>query len=142
MTLEELDQKGKSIFISLLTQFEVDYRLTDYQYDRVDIYFGKSSVGEIKYRLKSYPSFLIEETKFRALQHVPVARQYYITVLDTDIYLWSVPTIRKYLPEERFLPTDVNKSHYVSKMVRLLPVTDADFHFIKVDDKWQLKHFE
>lgn len=142
MLLEELDQKGKSIFISLLSQFEVDYHLTDYQYDRVDIYFGKSSVAEIKYRLKSYSSYIIEETKFRALQHVPVAKQYYVTVLDSDIYFWSVPTIRKYQMEERYLPTDVNKSHYINKMVRLLPVADADYHFTKVGNQWQLKHFE
>lgn len=142
MLLEELDQKGKSIFISLLNQFEVDYRLTDYQYDRVDIYFGKSSVAEIKYRLKSYQSYIIEETKFRALQRVPVAHQYYVTVLDQDIYFWSVPTIRKFQMEERYLPTDVNKSHYINKMVRLLPITAADFHFTKVGSQWQLKHFE
>jgi len=36
--------------------------------------------------------------------------------------------------EERYLPTDVNKSHYINKMVRLLPVADADYHFIKVGD--------
>lgn len=143
MTLDEqLDKKGKDIFIELLDQFHVSYHLTTYKYDKVDIYFGKSSVGEIKYRLVSYDSYLIEENKIKSLSEVPLPNQYYITVLDNDIYLWRVSTISKFEPQYKILPIDVDKTKFRKKLVRFLPTSAADFHFSKCNNQWKLISFD
>lgn len=144
MTLnaEFYDQLGKQLVTDCLKQYHVPFTLTTYQYDKVDIYFGRSSVGEIKYRLTPYPSYIIEESKLDALASVPCAQQYYITVTDTDIYFWRVSTIRKFPPQYKRLPTNQSKTEYITKQVRYLPTIDADFHFHLKDKKWELIKFE
>lgn len=144
MTLNQefYDRLGKQLVTDCLKQYHVPFTLTKYEYDRVDIYFGRSSVGEIKYRLKAYPSYIIEESKLEALSSIPCAQQYYITVLDTDIYFWRVSTIRNFPPQYKRLPTNTEKTEYILKQIRYLPIQDADFHFILKDKKWQLIKFE
>lgn len=136
------DALGKQLFTDLLKQYNLPYTLTTYKYDKVDIYFGRSSVGEIKYRTRQYPSYIIEESKVEALASVPCASQYYITVTDTDIYLWKLSTIRNYLPEVQIFPTNVDKTESTFKKVRYLPVNAADFHFTLKDNKWMMLKFE
>ena len=139
---EFYDKLGKQLFTDLLKQYNIPFTLTTYQYDKVDIYFGRSAVGEIKYRRKSYPSYIIEENKVTALSSIPCSRQYYITVTDSDIYLWSIPTIRNFQPQVKILPTNLEKTEQTFKTIRFLPVIDADFHFQKKDNKWKLVKFE
>lgn len=144
MTLDQefYDKLGKQLFTDLLKQYSVPYTLTEYEYCRVDIYFGRSSVGEIKYRRSSYPSYIIEENKIEALSSVPCSRQYYIVVTDSDIYLWSLPTIRNFQPTRKSLPINPERTEYIIKQVRYLPIKDADFHFHLDKNKWQLIKFE
>lgn len=144
MTLNQefYDKLGKQLVTDCLKQYHVPFTLTKYEYDRVDIYFGRSSVGEIKYRLTSYPSYIIEENKLEALSQVPCSQQYYITVTDTDIYFWRTSTIRNFPPQYKRLPTNTEKTEYILKQVRYLPTQDADFHFQLKDKKWQLIKFE
>ena len=134
----QYDSVGKRYFISLLNQFNISYRLTENPYDRVDIYFGNSSVGEIKYRTKSYDEYIIQEDKFQALKKVRCVDKYYITVVDNDIYMWKTSTIKNYIPVKVSLP--VEDDVYVDKMVRYLPIEAADLHFHFEDSKWVLKN--
>lgn len=133
-----LDKKGKDLFASLMTQLQCPYSFTPYEYDRVDVYFGRSNVGEIKYRLKYYKTFIIEEDKLDALSSIPVSNQYYITVLPNNIYFWSVPTIRTYLPTSGTFPINPERTLYKEKIIRYLPVEAADFHYKLVSGIWKL----
>lgn len=133
-----LDQKGKEIFASLMTQLQCPYSFTPYEFDRIDVYFGRSNAGEIKYRLKYYKTFIIEENKLDALAATPVSNQYYITVLPNNIYFWSVPTIRTFLPTTKELPINPERTLYKEKIVRYLPVEAADFHYQRVNNVWKL----
>ena len=132
------DSLGKQLFTDLLKQLKCPYTLTKYEYDKVDIYFGRSSVAEIKYRLKPYPTYIIEENKVEALSSIPCSNQYYVTVLDKDIFIWSLPTIRNYPPQYKRLPINLDKTEYTLKQVRYLPTQEADYHFQLQDKKWQL----
>lgn len=143
MTINEkfYDDLGKQLFTDLLKQYNCPFRLTTYEYDTVDIYFGRSSVGEIKYRRKPYSSYIIEENKFLSLSKVPCDRQFYIVVTDEDIYFWSTNTIRNFLPSSRELPINPERTAYKTKIVRYLPVEVADLHYHLVDNSWKLIKF-
>lgn len=132
------DQLGKQLFTDFLKQYNCPFTLTEYKYAPVDIYFGRSSVGEIKYRLKPYDSYIIEEPKIEALSQIPCSRQYYIVVLDKDIYLWSLSTIRNYQPVKKMLPTGIDSTVWKDKTIRYLPAIEADFHYQLIDNKWTL----
>lgn len=134
----ELDQKGKQIFASLMDQIQCQYNFTTYEFDRVDVYFGRSNVGEIKYRLKYYKTFIIEENKLEALESVSVSNKYYITVLPNNIYFWSTSTIRSFLPSTKVLPIDPERTLFKEKIIRYLPVKSADFHFKLTNGVWKL----
>lgn len=134
-TADQYDEFGKSRLASLFKQFNVSYYFTAYQYDRVDVYFGRSSVGEIKYRNKNYGKYIIQEDKFKALKSVPVQNRYYIVVFNADVWFWSVNTIQTFEPETFII--DGKK-----KKVRNLPIQAADFHFeLGVDGIWRLISF-
>ena len=134
-----LDKKGKDLFASLMKQLQCSYSFTPGEFDRVDVYFGRSNVGEIKYRLQYYKTFIIEEDKLDALSSVPVSNQYYITVLPKNIYFWSVPTIRTYLPSVKQLPINPERTLYRAKVIRYLPTEAADFHYqLQNDNVWKL----
>ena len=134
----ELDRKGKDLFAQLMDQLNCPYSFTPYEYDRVDVYFGRSNVGEIKYRLKYYKTFIIQENKLDALSSVPVSNQYYITVLPNNIYFWSVPTIRTFLPTTKELPINPERTLYKEKIIRYLPTEAADFHYQLQNGIWKL----
>lgn len=127
---EILDNKGKNIFKSLLDQYGIIHNFTPNKYDRVDVYFGTKSVGEIKYRLADYDSYIIEEGKFTSLKKIPVQNQFYITCLDNEIYIWSTDTIQKYPIRKMYLQTDEdNPANKTWKDVRFIPIHDADYIF-------------
>lgn len=141
MTLNQefYDKLGKQYFTDLLKQYNCPFHLTTYTYDKVDIYFGRSSVGEIKYRRSSYPTYIIEENKVESLSKCPADRKYYIVVTDSEIFFWSLNTIRNYLPSKRELPINPERTDYRIKTVRYLPAKAADFHFVLEDKIWKLK---
>lgn len=140
MTYEQYDLEGKFRVADLFQEYSVPFNFTTYKYDKLDVYFGKSSVAEIKYRTRPYEDYLIQEDKVAALQRCPVSSKYYIVVLDSDIYFWKLSTILGYLPTKKFLP-DATGSRW--KDVRFLPAKAADFHFAKTDDdSWKLVRFD
>lgn len=144
MTLNEeyYDALGKQLFTDLLKQYNCPFHLTTYTYDKVDIYFGRSCVGEIKYRRSEYPTYIIEENKVQSLANNPSSNKYYIVVLDKDIYLWSLDTIRNYLPSRKELPVNPERTSYKIKTVRYLPAKAATAHFSLVDGNWKLQNFK
>lgn len=138
MTYEEYDELGKEKVRQLFEQLDTPYEFTTYKYDRLDVYFGNSSCGEIKYRNSYYSSFLIQEDKVKALASSALANPCYIVVLDNDIYFWSLSTIYNYLPQERFLP-DAKGTRW--KTVRFLPTKAANLHFVLEDGLWRLNNY-
>lgn len=134
-TAEQYDEFGKSRVDSLMNYYKVSHYFTAYKYDRVDLYFGKSSVGEIKFRNKNYGRFMIEESKFKALKAIPLQNRYYIVVFNTDVWFWKTETIQTFEPE-----TFIIKGQ--KKKIRLLPIQSADLHFeMLVDKTWRLVSF-
>lgn len=131
LTQSYYDKLGKQVLSELFKQLGTPHTFTSYEFDRVDVYFGRSSVGEVKYRLKKYDDFLIEENKVDALTRNPASSKYYIVVVDNEIWFWRLSTIRNFLPYRAELPTSPERTEYRIKTVRKLPCSAADFHFVK-----------
>lgn len=139
MTYEEYDELGKEKVRELFDQLDTPYEFTTYKYDKLDVYFGNSSAGEIKYRTTYYSSFLIQEDKVKALASSACANPCYIVVLEKDIYFWNLNTIYNYLPQERLLP-DAKGTRW--KKVRFLPTKAANLHFVYEKDRWSLTDYK
>lgn len=136
----KLDEKGKKIFKECLSQYHCPIYFIPYEYNKTDCYFGKHSVGEIKYRQKEYPTYICEENKVYSLLNEDKPYQFYIVVFDDKIYLWNVQTIiTKYRLQVWELPTDLSKDVKIKKPIYLLKTEDCDFVFQKKDKKWNLE---
>jgi len=137
---KKCDEKGKKIFEECLKQYHCPIFFIPFEYSKVDCYFGKHSVGEIKYRQKEYPTYICEENKVYSLLNDDKPYQFYIVVFDNVIYLWNVQTIlTNYRLQVWELPTDLSKEEIIRKPIYLLKTEDCDFVFKKIDDKWHLE---
>lgn len=132
------DKLGKSIFKECLDEFNCECHFTILKFSRLDVYFGKESVGEIKYRTKAYKSYIIEESKVEALEKDFSKQKYYIVVLDKEIYFWSLETIKSISPILSTLPDDLESKVFTTRWIRLLPIEKADYHFY-YDREWKFE---